>query len=65
MLSGSRRYSMGGAAPIPLSEYVAFATLNNMVGWHAREVWEDVRLVDRLTLEASAEQRAAKAETKK
>lgn len=65
MLSGSRRYSMGGAAPIPLSEYVAFTKIFNIRGWHAWEVWEDVRTIDRLKLEAAAKQRAAVKENKK
>jgi hypothetical protein len=59
MLSGSRRYSMAGAAPIPLSEFVAFATLFRLRGWHAWEVWEDVRLIDMLTLAAKAKLREA------
>lgn len=49
-LRGSRRYTMGGAANIPFSEFAAYAKHLNLPLEHGMELWVDVRLMDDLYL---------------
>lgn len=49
-LSGSRRYTMNGAANIPISEYDVYAKGYGFSKTEWQEVWEDVTLIDSLWL---------------
>lgn len=64
-LSGSRRYTMVGAAPIPISEFESIARLLGLKGWHCIEVLDDVVQIDRTTLAAHAKMKEASKGTKK
>lgn len=49
-LRGSRRYTMGGAANIPFSEFASYANYLEFPQWYAVELWRDLALMDNLFL---------------
>lgn len=64
-LSGSRNYTMGGAAEIPFSEFFLWAHAHGYSKLEMQSMWEDVHTVDRVWLhetqkKAEAEKPAAK-----
>ena len=49
-LRGSRRYTMGGAANIPFSEFASYVSYVNMDKAQALELWTDLKLMDDIWL---------------
>ena len=65
-LSGSRRYTSGGAANIPFSEYDRYAKAYNFDQTELAEYWEELRIVDDIWLqEVAKNQKNAEAQAKK
>ena len=59
-LGGSRRYTAGGAANIPFSEFYLYAKAHNFDSEDLIDVWQDLRIVDSIWLSKVAEKQAAK-----
>lgn len=59
-LSGSRNYTMGGAANIPFSEFYLYAQAYGFSSGDLIDVWQDLRIVDSIWLSKSAEKQASK-----
>lgn len=58
-LNGSRRYTMGGPANIPYSEYSRYANDRGFSQHDIIEVWEDLALIDNIWLAKVTEKQAA------
>ncbi len=58
-LGGSRRYTAGGAANIPFSEFYLYALAYKFEPDEMVDVWEDLKLIDSIWLSKVAEKQAA------
>ena len=58
-LSGSRQYTMGGPAEIPITAFFAYAVLYGFTRVQAVETWEDVAIIDGIWLSEVAKRQAA------
>lgn len=59
-LGGSRRYTAGGAANIPFSEFYLYAQMHGFDSWDMVDIWEDLKTIDNIWLPKVAEKMAAK-----
>jgi hypothetical protein len=62
-LGGSRRYTAGGPANIPFSEFYLYAKAYAFEDSDTTEVWEDLKLLDTIWLSKVAEKQAASQKT--
>jgi hypothetical protein len=58
-LTGSRRYTSGGPANIPISEYKVYAKAYGFSQTEFTEYWEDLQVVDSVWLSELAKKREA------
>ena len=58
-LSGSRRFTMGGPANIPFSEFYLYAVAHSFSRQETVEVWDDLRQMDNAWLSAVREKMEA------
>lgn len=58
-LGGSRRYTAGGAANIPYSEYFLYATAHRFSSEDLIDYWQDLKLIDSIWLSKTTEKQAA------
>lgn len=58
-LTGSRRYTAGGPANIPISEYEVYAKAYGFSQTEYTEYWEDLQVVDSVWLSELAKKREA------
>lgn len=56
-LTGSRRYTTGGAANIPISEYAVYAKAYGFSPQDWRDVWEDLAIIDTVWLTETTKKR--------
>ena len=58
-LGGSRRYTAGGAANIPFSEFYLYSKAYGFEPDEVTDVWEDLKLIDSIWLSKTTEKQAA------
>ncbi len=58
-LTGSRRYTAGGPANIPISEYDVYARGYGFTAMEWRDTWEDLQVIDSIWLTEVAKKMAA------
>ena len=64
-LAGSRRYTAGGAAEIPFSEFYLWAVAHNYDRAEMECMWEDLHIIDKVWLQEITKIQKAQAESAK